>query len=67
MTRWFGALSLPVAGDRWLSRLIRACLVHGHTLPSESVTSHKSVAAIKSVAMKYEAKLWQKLATTITL
>jgi hypothetical protein len=28
---------------------------------------HKSMAAIKSVAKKYEAKLWQKLATTITL
>jgi hypothetical protein len=45
----------------------RACLVPGHILPSQSVASHKSVAAIKSVAKKYKAKLWQKLATTITL
>jgi hypothetical protein len=42
-------------------------LVPGHILPSQSVASHKSVAATKSVAKKYEAKLWQKLATTITL
>jgi hypothetical protein len=51
---------------------LRACLVLSHTLPShnlpsQSVVSHKSVAAIKNVAKKYEAKLWQKLVTTITL
>jgi hypothetical protein len=45
----------------------RACLVHGHILPNLSVASHKSVAATKNMAKKYEAKLWQKLATTITL
>jgi hypothetical protein len=31
-------------------------------LPSQSVVNHKSVAAIKSVAKKFEAKLWQELA-----
>jgi hypothetical protein len=31
------------------------------------VASYKIVAAIKSVAKKYEAKLWQTLATKITL
>jgi hypothetical protein len=46
---------------------LRACLVLSHTLPSQSVVSHKSVADIKNVAKKYEAKLWQKLVTTITL
>jgi hypothetical protein len=36
-------------------------------LPSQSVASHKSVAAIKSVAEEYEVKLWQKLAAIKTL
>jgi hypothetical protein len=31
------------------------------------VANHKSVAAIKSVAKKFEAKIWQELAKTITL
>jgi hypothetical protein len=52
----------------WLSYVVlRACLVPSHTLPSQNVASHKSVTATKSVAEKYEAKLWQKLATTISL
>jgi hypothetical protein len=35
---------------------LRECLVPNHILPSQSVASHKSVAAIKSVSEKYEAK-----------
>jgi hypothetical protein len=31
------------------------------------MASHKSVAVIKSVAKKIEAKLWQELAKTTTL
>jgi hypothetical protein len=31
------------------------------------VANYKSVAAIKNVAKKFEAKLWQELAKTITL
>jgi hypothetical protein len=42
-------------------------LVSSHILPSQSVASHKSVAAIKSVAKKLEAKLWQELAKKLTL
>jgi hypothetical protein len=45
----------------------RACLVPSHNLPSQSMANHKSVAAIKSVAKKFKAKLWQELAKTITL
>jgi hypothetical protein len=43
-----------------LARLgrVRGCLVPSHILPNQSVASHKSVAAIKSVAKKLEAKLW---------
>jgi hypothetical protein len=37
--------------------LLRGYLVLSHVLPSQSVASHKSVAATKSVAEKYEAKL----------
>jgi hypothetical protein len=39
----------------------RACLVHNHILPIQSVASHKTVAATVSVARKFEAKLWQNL------
>jgi hypothetical protein len=34
-------------------------LVPDHILPNQSVASHKSMAAIKNVAKKYKAKLWQ--------
>jgi hypothetical protein len=33
-------------------------LVPDNILPSQSVASHKSVAPTKSVAKKYEVKLW---------
>jgi hypothetical protein len=36
---------------------IRARLVHSHILPSQNMANHNSVAAIKSVAEKFEAKL----------
>jgi hypothetical protein len=50
-----------------LSLQLRGCLVPSHILPSQSVDSHKSVAATKSVAKKLEAKLWQELARKLTL
>jgi hypothetical protein len=35
---------------------LRECLVPNRILPSQNVASHKSVAAIKNVAKKCEAK-----------
>jgi hypothetical protein len=46
---------------------LRGCLVPSHILPSQSVASHKSVVATKSVAKKLESKLWQELARKLTL
>jgi hypothetical protein len=54
-------------GGRGGELKIRACLVSSHNLPNQSVANHKSVAVIKSVAKKFEAKLWQELAKIITL
>jgi hypothetical protein len=41
-------------------------LVSSYILSSQSVASHKSVATIKSVAKKLEAKLWQELVRKLT-
>jgi hypothetical protein len=51
----------------WRCRYIRGCLISSHILSSQSVASHKSVAAIKSMAKKLEAKLWQELTRKLTL
>jgi hypothetical protein len=60
----YGALVQRFTAHRYSAAAgdaLRTCL------PSQSMASYKSVAAIKNVAKKYEIKLWQKLATTIIL
>jgi hypothetical protein len=51
----------------WERGELRGCLVSSHILPSQSVASYKSVAAIKSVVKKLKAKLEQELTRKLTL